>query len=247
MATKRRKKSKGKKKLTPRQKLIQSINRSIKYREKKGYIVDPIFKESIQRRRTKTLKAIKENVGFEIGQHSIYIDPLTNASMKGTKARSYIRQQKKIRKIVENEIKQLKYDQFYDLDSDQDYDNLIDTDYLGIIEWLKTNIMNLPDTKYLRGKVVRDYSGQKQTLLNYIDDRLVGATSDGVRAYVGYLKDNEVQLVDSFEVIKFDSKGENVEASFTRIFTLLKGAPVGWEGAEDLEDLNSYYEDFSEF
>ena len=247
MATKRRKKSKRKKQLTPRQKLIQSINRSIKYREKKGYVVDPLFKESIQRKRTKTLQDIKENVGGEIGRHSIYIDPLTNATMKGTKAKRYIRQQKKIRKVVEEEIRQSRLEQFYDLDSEQDYENLMDTDSIGIIEWLKTNIMNLPDTKYLRGKVVRDYSGHKQSLLGYIDDRLVGASPEQVRDYVSYLKNYETSLVNGFEIIKYDSKGENVEASFTSIFGILRGGPSTFESGQELEDLNSYYEEYTQF
>lgn len=235
-----------KKKVSYRQKLIKSIERSMRYREKKGYIIDPEYKESIRRKRTKTLEEIHGRVALEIGKHSIYIDPLTNASMKGTQAKRYIRQQKAIRKYVEEEIKQARSSSFYDLDSEADYGTMIDDNVISIIEWLKSNIMNLPDTKYLKGKVFKDYSGYKQTLLNYIDDRLMSADAESTQSYVNYISDHEAELIAAFEIIAYDSDGGTVETSFTRILDILKGGSYNFSDAQEIENLNEYYEDFEE-
>ena len=72
MARKQNKSKRRKKAPSERQKLLKSINRSIKYREKLDYIVDPLWKESIQRKQTKTLRNIKANIGFEIAHKSEY-------------------------------------------------------------------------------------------------------------------------------------------------------------------------------
>lgn len=237
--SKRRKKST---KLSQRKKLIQSINRSIKYREKQGYIFDPVFKESISRKQTKTLQEIKKNIGVELAQRSIYVDPLTNKTMKGTQAKSFRRSLAKQKK----QARETEETYFQDID-DENFETYLDTETLSIIEWLKTNIMELPDVNRFAKGIAVDYSGYKNRLISYIDDRLISLDVTATQNYMEYIKQNEAPLVTAFEMIKYSSQQTNVEAAYRNVFDILKGGEaLTIEEAQEAEELNEYYEDFED-
>ena len=117
----------------------------------------------------------------------------------------------------------------------------------SIIEWLKTNIMQLPDVKRFAKGVAVDYSGYKNRLLSYIDDKLISLDTTATQNYADYIKQNEAELVSCFETIIYSSLQQNVEAAYRKIFDILKGGEaLTIEEAKEAEELNEYYEDFED-
>ena len=225
-----------------RQRLLKSIKKSIKYREKQGYIFNPEFKEKLERKRIKSLKEIKENISQELARQSHYVDPLTNKSMKGTEAKIYRRQ---IKSKIKKQRKEDFRDEYYQ-DVDEDYNIFADSDSLGFIEWIRAIIEQLPDVSFLKGGKRKVYDAQKRKLLSYIDDRLGDLTTEQAKSYNDYLKNNESRIVASTSVIHHSSDDSSIEACYNELFEILKGGALTQEEQQTVEELNEWYEDFEE-
>lgn len=270
MATKSKRKSRPKKVLSERQKLIKSIQKSIKYREKQGYVFNPDFVDSISRKQTKTLKEIKKSrseLAGELARHSVYVDPLTNKKMKGTEARIELpkikrERRKRIKKLVDEENRRLRrreeedsynyYDSSYQepttvsLDNDYIFNSYIDRDVVGFIDTLINLIEALPDVRYYKGKKVVTYSGIKNNMISYLEDRLADADTEQASEYSKYLQSNFGEIQNAFTASKYSSDQSAVDTSFNKVFEIIKGGPSTFDEAEELERLNEYYEDYND-
>ena len=120
---------------------------------------------------------------------------------------------------------------FYRDDSWDTYNDYYETDYdsyeqeyypnMNIIDTIRDRIEELPDVTF-RGKGVQ-IIGRKQALISILDDMVsfYDGDSKGMYYYTEHLKDNQQQIFEALDTIKYSSKDEKVEATFAEVGYIL--------------------------
>lgn len=107
---------------------------------------------------------------------------------------------------------------------DWDISDFQTTDYypsMDIIDTIRDRIEELPDVTF-RGKGVQ-IAGRKHALVDILDDMVTFYEGDSkaMYYYTEHLKDNQQQIFDALDTIKYSSKDEKVEATFAEVGYIL--------------------------
>ena len=97
---------------------------------------------------------------------------------------------------------------------------------LDIIDTIKERINELPDVTF-RGKGVQ-IEARKHALISILEDNLYyyEGEPNSMRDYVEYLSDNQQEIFDALDTIKYSSKDEKVDATFAQIGQIFNGGAM---------------------
>lgn len=114
---------------------------------------------------------------------------------------------------------------------------------VSIINTIKDAIFGLPDIKYFNGG---DYIlTQKDILISIIDDRLSLSNEKQLNEYIKYINSVASEIIESLDMIKFESKQNGISNSLSKVFKLLIGKEIKDKTLEEeINDMFSYYEDY---
>ena len=106
-------------------------------------------------------------------------------------------------------------------ETDYDYNDIEYYPSMDIIDTIRDRIEELPDVTF-RGKGVQ-IAGRKHALIDILDDMVSFYEGDGkaMYYYIEHLKDNQQQIFDALDTIKYSSKDEKVEATFAEVGYIL--------------------------
>lgn len=114
---------------------------------------------------------------------------------------------------------------------------------VSIINTIKDAIFSLPDVKYFNGG--DSMLTQKNILISLIDDRLSALNENQLNEYIKYLNNVASEIIESLEIIKFESKQNDISNSLSKVFKLLIGREIKDKTLEEeINDIFSYYEGY---
>ena len=242
----------ARKRLTPLQQAYQKeYNRLRKgfsrYRKEGYYFPEESIQKTPKRVTQQMLQNIKQIKPKQLTTVATKVDIETGEITQAEKQKSLKKiSTTKVQRISKPKVKEIKIDKpdygvqlppkieepehYYgdmyrddDLDFDVDY---YDEQYypsMDIIASIKERINELPDVTF-RGKGVQ-IEARKHALISILDDNLYYYDDSPItrREYIDYLSDNQQEIFDALDTIKYSSKDEKVDATFAQIGQILNG------------------------
>lgn len=190
--------------------------------------------QSIKNIKPKQLTTVAEKVSTETGELVQETKQKSLKKISQTKVKKS--KPKQIQKPIQIETPKIEIPEtpssdFYRDDSWDTYNDYYETDYdsyeqeyypnMNIIDTIRDRIEELPDVTF-RGKGVQ-ITGRKHALISILDDMVSFYEGDAkaMYYYTEHLKDNQQQIFDALDTIKYSSKDEKVEATFAEVGYIL--------------------------
>lgn len=245
----------ARKKLTPLQQAYQKeYNRLRKgfsrYRKEGYYFPEESIKKSPKRVTQQMLQNIKQIKPKQLTTVATKVDIETGEITQSEKQKSLKKiSTTKVQRISKPKPNQIKIieppkidipetisdyswdDYSYEPPQDEDWDisDFQTEDYypsMDIIDSIKDRINELPDVTF-RGKGVQ-IEARKHALISILDDNLYYYDGEpkAMRDYIDYLSDNQQEIFDALDTIKYSSKDEKVDATFAQIGQIFNGGVI---------------------
>ena len=115
-----------------------------------------------------------------------------------------------------------------------------------VVDEIVSRLEVLPDIVWFGFVKPFDLRSRKQMLISLLYDRLDIASENGtLKQFYKYIDDNKEQITGEIDIIKYnESNEEAVTGAVNRLAKLFKGGSLTLQEAKDLEELNSYYENW---